>query len=91
LVFDESHKAKNKTKTCEAVNKLQELCPKARVVYVSATGASEPPHMRYMTRLGIWGSGHFESHNHFVQTMKKVAAVITTTVQAITTVYVSPS
>lgn len=27
------------------------------MVYVSATGATEPKHMAYMTRLGLWGPG----------------------------------
>ena len=31
--------------------------PNARVVYVSATGASELSHMAYMDRLGLWGRG----------------------------------
>lgn len=29
----------------------------ARVVYCSATGASEPRNMGYMSRLGLWGTG----------------------------------
>ena len=29
----------------------------ARVVYCSATGASEPRNMGYMARLGLWGTG----------------------------------
>ena len=36
---------------------LQKLLPNARVVYVSATGASEPEHLLYASRLGLWGSG----------------------------------
>lgn len=36
---------------------LQARLPDARVVYCSATGASEPKHMAYMSRLGLWGSG----------------------------------
>ncbi|CAN6455835.1 unnamed protein product [Victoria cruziana] len=31
--------------------------PEARVVYCSATGASEPRNMGYMVRLGLWGAG----------------------------------
>lgn len=34
---------------------LQNLHPNARVIYSSATGASEPYHLSYMTRLGLWG------------------------------------
>ncbi|XP_068140530.1 protein strawberry notch [Drosophila tropicalis] len=65
IVFDECHKAKNlslmnggkSTKTGTTVLELQKLCPKARVVYASATGASEPRNMAYMVRLGLWGRG----------------------------------
>ena len=57
IVFDESHKAKNylgepPTQMGAAVVELQERLPKARVVYCSATGASEPINMSYMERLG---------------------------------------
>lgn len=37
--------------------KLQARLPDARVVYCSATGASEPRNMGYMVRLGLWGAG----------------------------------
>lgn len=40
-----------------AVLRLQSILPKARVVYCSATGASEPRNLAYMTRLGLWGPG----------------------------------
>jgi hypothetical protein len=36
---------------------LQDKLPEARVVYCSATGASEPRNMGYMVRLGLWGDG----------------------------------
>ena len=57
IVFDESHKAKNllgnkPTQMGAAVLELQRRLPKARVVYCSATGASEPINMCYMDRLG---------------------------------------
>jgi hypothetical protein len=49
IVFDECHKAKNlinsagePTKTALAVVAIQEALPDARVLYCSATGASEP-------------------------------------------------
>ena len=54
LVFDEGHKAKNlKTQTGKAVVQLQELYPKARVLYSSATGISAVSDMGYMERLGL--------------------------------------
>ncbi|XP_018901680.2 protein strawberry notch isoform X2 [Bemisia tabaci] len=65
IVFDECHRAKNlcptgsakPTKTGQTVLELQKKLPKARVIYASATGASEPRNMAYMIRLGIWGEG----------------------------------
>lgn len=36
---------------------FQARLPQARVVYCSATGASEPRNMAYMVRLGLWGTG----------------------------------
>uniref|UniRef100_A0A164XUU3 PHD-type domain-containing protein n=1 Tax=Daucus carota subsp. sativus TaxID=79200 RepID=A0A164XUU3_DAUCS len=65
IVFDECHKAKNlvpeagsqPTRTGEAVLEIQAKLPDARVIYCSATGASEPRNMGYMIRLGLWGTG----------------------------------
>ncbi|RNA44326.1 strawberry notch -like protein, partial [Brachionus plicatilis] len=80
IVFDECHKAKNlvpigsakPTKTGLAVLELQEKLPKARIVYASATGASEPKNMAYMVRLGLWGTGTpFNDFNDFIQSVEK--------------------
>lgn len=69
LIFDEAHFAKtlklsgddvvskNTSLTAKLVNQIQIDLPNARVVYVSATGASDPRHMAYMRRLGLWGKG----------------------------------
>ncbi|KAK6934763.1 Zinc finger, PHD-finger, partial [Dillenia turbinata] len=65
VIFDECHKAKNlvpeagsqPTRTGEAVLEIQARLPEARVIYCSATGASEPRNMGYMVRLGLWGAG----------------------------------
>ena len=65
IVFDECHKSKNliptaggaASRTGLAVVELQEQLPNARVLYCSATGASEPRNMGYMVRLGLWGKG----------------------------------
>lgn len=66
IVFDEAHKAKNAlasgpmgkpTLQGEAVTKIQDQLPEARIVYSSATGASEVRNMAYQTRLGLWGEG----------------------------------
>uniref|UniRef100_A0A4W3IIR5 Protein strawberry notch homolog 2 n=1 Tax=Callorhinchus milii TaxID=7868 RepID=A0A4W3IIR5_CALMI len=79
IVFDECHKAKNvcvngsakSTKTGQAVLELQNRLQSARVVYASATGASEPKNMAYMCRLGIWGEGtpfrQFEDFLHAIE------------------------
>merc|ERR1719233_2241032 len=80
IIFDECHKAKNlcptgagkPTKTGTTVLELQNALPKARVVYASATGASEPKHMAYMVRLGIWGPGSpFRDFNDFLGAVEK--------------------
>uniref|UniRef100_A0A7S3QMV8 Strawberry notch AAA domain-containing protein n=1 Tax=Dunaliella tertiolecta TaxID=3047 RepID=A0A7S3QMV8_DUNTE len=62
IIFDECHRAKNLldanggcTMTGLAVDILQTLLPKARVLYSSATGASEPQNMMYMRRVGSYG------------------------------------
>jgi hypothetical protein len=67
LIFDEAHKAKNAlaggrgepTLTGQAVIDLQDPERNAdyRVVYSSATGATDVRNMAYMTRLGLWGIG----------------------------------
>ncbi|KAM9461861.1 strawberry notch homolog 2b isoform 2-T2 [Clarias gariepinus] len=74
IVFDECHKAKNATSTKmgKAVLHLQNKLPLARVVYASATGASEPKNMIYMSRLGIWGEGtQFKTFDDFLHAIEK--------------------
>lgn len=80
IIFDECHKAKNlcpvgsgkPTKTGQTVLELQNKLPKARVVYASATGASEPKNMAYMVRLGLWGQGTaFPTFNDFIAAVEK--------------------
>lgn len=80
IIFDECHRAKNlcpsgagkPTKTGQTVLELQVQLPKARIVYASATGASEPKHMAYMVRLGIWGLGSpFRDFNDFLAAVEK--------------------
>lgn len=41
----------------DAVVSLQAKLPDARVVYVSATGATDPRNLGYASRLGLWGRG----------------------------------
>ena len=46
---------------------IQRRLPNARVLYVSATGATESSNLGYMQRLGLWGKGTaFESRAQFV-------------------------
>lgn len=80
IVFDECHKAKNlcptgsskPTKTGLTALEIQNKLKKARVVYASATGASEPRNMAYMVRLGIWGQGTpFPTFNDFISAVEK--------------------
>lgn len=80
IIFDECHKAKNlvpeagsqPTRTGEAVLDLQARLPEARVVYCSATGASEPRNMGYMVRLGLWGAGtSFIDFRDFLNALEK--------------------
>ncbi|MBX9644674.1 MAG: strawberry notch family protein [Novosphingobium sp.] len=67
IVFDEAHAMANaaggegsrgKVKGSEqgiAGVRLQNLVPRARVLYASATGASDVNNLAYATRLGLWG------------------------------------
>tara|TARA_B110001452_G_scaffold260189_1_gene257411 strand:- start:400 stop:831 length:432 start_codon:yes stop_codon:yes gene_type:complete len=59
LALDECHRAKaaGNTSSGTAVLKLQAELPLARVVYASATAATELHNMQYLTRLGLWGGG----------------------------------
>ena len=69
IAFDEAHsmgnavamKGKRGTKkpSQQAINgvNLQNELPDARVVYVSATGATEISNLSYADRLGLWGEG----------------------------------
>ena len=69
IVFDEAHnmgnavtvkKARGASKpSMKALSgvELQALLPKARIVYVSATGATEVMNLAYADRLGLWGEG----------------------------------
>ena len=68
IIFDEAHKAKNlqqDSKTAKLVIELQRRLPKARVVYVSATGVSDISHMCYAERLGLWATTSNETHSLF--------------------------
>ena len=82
IVFDEAHAMANASgsETTRGVMKgseqgicgvrLQQLLPRARVFYVSATGATAISNLAYATRLGLWGTGTaFETREIFMQQM----------------------
>ena len=52
--------------------RLQHALPDARIMYVSATGATTVPGLAYAQRLGLWGSGEtpFEQRTDFVIAME---------------------
>ena len=54
------------------MEQIQELLPKARVVYCSATGVSDTSNMAYMQRLGLWGAGSlYPTFSAFSTTLDK--------------------
>lgn len=71
IIFDEGHAMANAaggksdrgdraaSQQGRAGLRLQRALPDARVVYVSATGASEVDSLGYAERLGLWGSADF--------------------------------
>jgi hypothetical protein len=68
----DAHEHIHGTKSAQAVLRLQKLLPNARVVYVSATGASEPEHLLYASRLGLWGTGtSFSDSLQFAKEIKE--------------------
>lgn len=71
IAFDESHAMGNAIAEAGAVGmksaslqglaglRLQNAVPGARVLYVSATGATKVSNLAYATRLGLWQTGDF--------------------------------
>lgn len=59
IALDECHRAKaaGATGAGSAVIHLQNKLPLARVVYSSATSATEVTNLQYLCRLGLWGRG----------------------------------
>ncbi|WP_341873228.1 strawberry notch-like NTP hydrolase domain-containing protein [Sphingobium fuliginis] len=50
--------------------RLQNALPRARVIYVSATGATKPENLSYAARLGLWGPGTaFQNRDAFLAAM----------------------
>ena len=84
VVFDEAHAMANAaggmgsrgrlapSRQGRAGLKLQCALLDARVLYVSATGATTPPGLAYAGRLGLWAAGEtpFETREAFVSAME---------------------
>ena len=84
IVFDEAHAMANaagsksergETKPSQqgrAGLRLQNALPDARILYVSATGATTVPGLAYARRLGLWAAGEtpFETRTAFVAAME---------------------
>ncbi len=79
VAFDESHKMANSIQQRQgrytsqpalqaiAGMMLQKRMPQARILYVSATGATEVSNLAYAERLGLWGPGTpFTSKAQFI-------------------------
>ena len=84
VVFDEAHEmagvaggegrfgTKDGSDQGIAGVRLQNLLPRARVLYVSATGASDVNNLAYATRLGLWGPGTaFADRKAFVESLRR--------------------
>lgn len=83
IVFDESHAMQNAaggkgergdqaaSQQGRAGVRLQHALPNARIVYVSATGATTVHNLAYAQRLGLWGGADFP----FVTRAEFVAAI----------------
>ena len=86
IVFDESHALANASggaKGSRGLKKaslqgmaglaIQNRLPQARVLYVSATGATTPENLAYASRLGLWGGPEapFNARADFMQACEK--------------------
>jgi predicted RNA methylase len=84
IVFDESHamahaggtetdfgKAQGSEQGLAGV-RLQNALPRARILYMSATGAARPENLSYAVRLGLWGPGTaFTTRDMFMKAMEE--------------------
>jgi hypothetical protein len=84
IVFDEAHKMKNavgsnrggRASSASGTDRglmgleLKRMFPKARILNMSATGATTPRNMGYHSRMGLWGHGSaFNDFLEFLQAM----------------------
>jgi len=86
ICLDECHKAKGiildgdgipkkgSSQAAAKVVELQNLLPRARIVYCSATSVSEPKNLGFMSRLGLWGPGteHPSGFNQFLDGLDRL-------------------
>lgn len=78
IVFDEAHEMSNAAGTVTRFGvekgseqglagvRLQNLLPRACVLYNSATGATDPANLCYASRLGLWHNAAFETREAFM-------------------------
>jgi len=78
IVFDEAHEMANAAGTDTdygtqkgseqglAGVRLQNLHPRACILYTSATGATDPANLCYASRLGLWHNAAFETREAFM-------------------------
>lgn len=75
LILDEAHCCRNESATFAATQRLLDAAH--NVVYSTATFASSLKHMRYLSRLHIWGPGTaFYSFEDFVMQMRTHGTVV---------------
>lgn len=82
IAFDEAHEMANAAGTETRFGqqkgseqglagvRLQNLLPRACVLYNSATGATDPANLCYASRLGLWGHGAFETRETFMSAIE---------------------
>lgn len=82
IAFDEAHEMSNAAGTQTRFGnqkgseqglagvRLQNMLPRARILYGSATGASDPANLCYATRLPLWGNEAFETREAFMSAIE---------------------
>jgi len=71
LVFDEAHYAKNNNSKCgRAIVNLQRILNNPRIIYSTATAASDIKQLHYAEKLGLW-----KNYNQFVYLLDKYGSL----------------
>ncbi|KAL7553446.1 hypothetical protein ACHAWF_017186 [Thalassiosira exigua] len=62
------------SQTAAKVVELQNLLPRARIIYCSATSVTQPKNLGFMSRLGLWGPGteHPMGFNQFLEALDRL-------------------